>query len=117
MNRVFLAILGGLLITTGLGMAPAQSIHLPLVMQGVYWAVPSDPPTPSSGVQIVKPQKVPQEYADEYQQLLERLEAAMQDRTVIYGSRVHRLRIIQDAGDSKYADNSAFVKQPANNAD
>lgn len=107
MNRVHLAILGVLLITVGLGMAPARSIHLPLVAQGVHWAVPSDPPAPMSDMQIVEPQVVSQEYADEYQQLLERFEAARQDGTVIYGPGAYGLRIILDMGDSHNLDENA----------
>ena len=112
MNRVHLAILRVLLITVGLGMAPARSIHLPLVMQGVYWAVPSDPPEALSNVQVVEPQVVSQGYADEYQLLLERFEAARQDYRVIFGSDVHGLRIIQDTDGSDNLDDTASESLP-----
>ena len=112
MSRVHLAILGVLLITVGLGMAPPRTTHLPLVTQGVFWAVPSDPPVPLSGVQLVEPQMVSPEYAEEYQRLLERFEAAQQDHTVFYGPGAHGLRIIQDTGNSHDLDENTDKSLP-----
>lgn len=104
MNCVHLAIIGVLLITAGLGMEPARIIHLPLVVQGERWAVPASPPVPQTGVQIFEPHAVPLEYAAEYQHLLEQLEAARQDHTVVYGPGVHGLSIRQGVGDSHNLD-------------
>ena len=101
MNRLFLALLSGTLVTAGLGMAPAQSIHLPFVRQSEYWAVPSGPPEVQSAPQIIKPQAISPEYAEEFQRLLERLEAAAkQQYRVTYGPHVPGIRIIIDADDS-----------------
>lgn len=75
--------------------------------QGVYWAVPSDPPEASSDVQIFKLYPVSPEYVDEYQQLLERFEAAKQNRIVIFGPDAHALRVIQDTDDGDTLDENA----------
>jgi len=110
MNRVHLAIVGVLLIAAGFSIGPTRTTHFPLIVQGETWAVPSSPPAPSSSMQIVAPQAVSQDLADEYQQLLERLEAALQDNTVVYGPGTHRLPIIlviQDTDDSYNLEENA----------